>query len=339
MTPAELASKLAALPRAGLAHLPTPLEELPRLSAALGGPRVVVKREDCTGLAVGGNKTRQFEYSLGNALSSGADTIVTGAASQSNHCRQAAAACARLGLACHLVLRDDDRRRPVQGNHLLMRLLGANIRFARCELGPEMDVKKEELAEELRAKGSKPYVLSSPCANGPNATGYVGMVVELETQLADRGIRPTWLYICTAGPTGAGILLGAKLLDVSWKMAAIAPIVWPFPAEEKMAEVANSAAGYIGVDLRVKPDDFDVNIGYVGPGYGTFTPEAKEAIELMARTEGIVLDPVYSGKCFAGLVDHVRRGKLSKKDTVVFVHTGGSPALFAYAPEVSPETG
>ncbi len=333
----ELKSGIARLPRVGLAQLPTPLEEMKRLSGALGGPRIFVKRDDCTGLALGGNKTRQFEFALGDAIAQGANAIVTGAASQSNHCRQAAAACARLGLPCHLVLRDDSHRRPVQGNLLLMQLLGAHVRFVQSELGRELDAHKQAMAEELKAGGLKPYILASERGNRPNAAAYAGMVVELEEQLAAAGLRPSRLYVCTAGPTGAGIRLGAKLLDVSWRMVAVAPIVWAFPTPEYMARIANSAADYIGVDARVDPGDFDVRAEFVGPSYGVFTPEAKEALELTARTEGIVLDPVYSAKCMAGLIADVRSGKLTKADTVVFVHTGGTPALFAYASEVAGE--
>ncbi len=333
----DLKSKLAALPRARFAQLPTPLEELPRLSAALGGPRILVKREDQTGLAFGGNKTRQFEYSLGDALALGADAIVTGAASQSNHCRQAAAACAKLGLPCHLVLKDDAHRRPVQGNLLLMHLLGAQVRFVQADLGRDMDRHKKALADELSAKGLKPYILSSERGNGPNAAAYADMVVELEEQLRERGVRPTWLYICSSGPTGAGVRLGAKLLDVSWKMVAVAPIVWTFSTHEWMAGIGNGAAKYAGVEPPLAPGDFDVRLEHVGPGYGVFTKEAREALELMARTEGIVLDPVYSAKSLAGLIADVRKGRLTKADTVVFVHTGGTPALFAYAPEIAPE--
>lgn len=333
----ELKSRIARLPRAALAQLPTPLEEAPRLSAALGGPRILIKRDDCTGLAFGGNKTRQFEFSIGDAIAEGANAIVTGAASQSNHCRQAAAACARLGLPCYLVLRDDPRRRPVQGNLLLMYLLGAHVRFVQAELGRDMDAHKQALAEELRAKGLKPYILASERGNRPNAAAYVNMVIELEEQLKSRGLRPNRLYICTAGPTGAGVLLGARLLDVPWKMVAVAPIVWSFPTPDYMARIANSAADYIGADARLDPGEFEVRSDCVGPSYGAFTREAKEAMELMARTEGIVLDPVYSAKCMACLMGDIRTGKLTQADTVVFVHTGGTPALFAYASELSGE--
>lgn len=331
----DLKAKLAALPRARFAELPTPLQELKRLSAALGGPRILVKREDQTGLAFGGNKTRQFEYSLGDALALGADAIVTGAASQSNHCRQAAAACAKLGLPCYLVLKDDAHRHPVQGNLLLMHLFGAQVRFVQAELGRDMDRHKKAMADEVAAKGLKPYILSSERGNGPNSAAYVDMVVELEEQLRERGVRPTWVYICSSGPTGAGVRLGAKLLGVSWRMVAVAPIVWPFSTHEWMAGIAGSAAKWIGVEERLAPGDFDVRLDHVGPSYGVFTREAREALELMARTEGIVLDPVYSAKCLAGLIHDVRAGKLTRDDTVVFVHTGGTPALFAYAAEIA----
>ena len=334
----ELKAKIEAVPKAGFAQLPTPLEELPRIRKALGGPRIFIKRDDCTGLAIGGNKTRQFNFGIGYAVAEGCDSIVTGAASQSNHCRQAAAACSKLGLECHLVLRNDAKRHPVQGNLLLMQLLGARIRFADVELGPELDREKEKLAKELEAQGKKPFILASKRGNGPNATGYVGMVVELEEQLEARGVKATKLYIASAGPTGAGIRLGQKALKVSWTSTFIAPIVWPFSMPEYMANLAGLASDYLGLPERVEASEVNVISDYVGPKYGAFTRAGKEAIELMARTEGILLDPVYSGKAFGALMDHIRRGIVTQDDVVVFVHTGGTPALFAYASDLTGST-
>jgi 1-aminocyclopropane-1-carboxylate deaminase/D-cysteine desulfhydrase-like pyridoxal-dependent ACC family enzyme len=152
-------------------------------------------------------------------------------------------------------------------------------------------------------------------------------------------MRPTHVYVCSAGPTGAGLALGAKLLGVAWKLVSVAPIRWPFPSETKMAAIAANAAAHLGVDVRLEPGEIDVRSEYVGPEYGVLTPGAREAIDLAARTEGMVLDPVYTAKALAGLIDHARTGKLTARDTVVFIHTGGSPALFAYAPELTGGSG
>lgn len=331
MTHQELQARIDALPRAHFGHFPTPLEEARNLSRALSGPRLWIKRDDCTGLAFGGNKTRQFEFGLGDALASGADCIVTGASAQSNHCRQAAAACAQLGLPCHLVLKRSSAGTPVQGNLLLMQLLGADLQFVDCAMGPELDAHKQRRADELRAQGKNPYVLSSERGNPPNAVGYVSMIAELVPQLAAAGIEPTHLFICSAGPTGAGTLLGSRLLGVPWKTVFISPIVWPFSTEERMAHIARGAARLLGLESPLQPADFDVRFDYIGDSYGTMSAGGKEAIGLLARTEGLLLDPVYSGKALAGLIDCIRNGSLTANDTVVFVHTGGTPALFAFA--------
>ncbi len=333
MTVTELQARIDALPRARFGLFPTPLEQAPNLSRALGGPRIFIKREDCTGLAFGGNKTRQFEFGIGDALALGADCIVTGASSQSNHCRQAAAACARLGLPCHLVLKSNSKGNPRQGNLLLMELLGADIQFVECAMGPELDAHKQRRADELSAAGKNPYVLSSERGNPPNAVGYVNMIAELVPQLEAAGVTPTWLFICSAGPTGAGTLLGSKLLIVPWKTVFISPIVWPFSTEERMAHMARGAAQLLGLDSPLTASDFDVRFDYIGESYGTMSAGGREAIELLARTEGIILDPVYSGKALAGLIDFIRTGQVGRDDTVVFVHTGGTPALFAFADE------
>src|SRR5262249_1884762 len=197
----SLENALQTLPRVRLAHLPTPLEECPRLSAALGDVRVWIKRDDATGLAFGGNKARQLEFTLGEALAQGADCIVQGAGSQSNHCRQTAAACARLGIECLLVLRRDAKAEMLQGNLLLDRLLGAQVRFVECGLGPELEAAKAAVGEELRSQGRRPYVIGDPRARILGAAAYAQIGSELAGQLADAGIRPDALYVCSAGPT------------------------------------------------------------------------------------------------------------------------------------------
>jgi D-cysteine desulfhydrase family pyridoxal phosphate-dependent enzyme len=325
---------LERLPRVRLAHLPTPLEECPRLSAALGDARVWIKRDDATGLAFGGNKARQLEFTLGAALAQGADCIVQGAGAQSNHCRQTAAACARLGLDCFLCLRRDAKSEPPQGNLLLDQVLGAPVRWVDCELGPELEAAKAALGEELRAQGRRPYVIGDPRGRTLGAVAYAAMVLELSGQLETAGIRPDFLYACSSGATGAGIQLAAQALGVSWKPVFVAPIRWPYDTAAAMARAATAAAAELGLPLSIEGADVRLEEDYVGPAYGAVTREGKAAIQLMARTEGILLDPVYTGKAMAGMIDHVRRGKVPPGSTVVFVHTGGTPALFAYAAEM-----
>lgn len=328
-------SALDRLPRVPLAHLPTPLEECARLSQALGDVRVWMKREDATGLAFGGNKTRQLEFTLGEALAQGADCVVQGAGSQSNHCRQTAAACARLGLDCVLCLTRDSKADCVQGNLLLDGLMGAEIRWFDGPLGPELEAAKVALAKELEAEGRRPYVIGDPRGKTLGAVAYVAMAVELAEQLAAAGIEPAALYVCSAGATGAGLTLAARVLSLlRFPIVNVAPIRWPYDTAEAMARAATAAARELGLAATVKRDDVRLEEDYIGPAYGVVTREGQAALQLAARTEGIVLDPVYTAKAMAGMIDHVRRGRVPPGSTLVFVHTGGVPALFTYADEV-----
>jgi D-cysteine desulfhydrase family pyridoxal phosphate-dependent enzyme len=329
----ELRAAIERQPRVRLAHLPTPLEELPRLSESLG-VRLWMKRDDCTGLGFGGNKARQLEFTLGDARARGCDTIVQGAGSQSNHCRQAAAACARLGLACHLVLLRDAKSGTRSGNLLLDHLFGAEIEFADAPLGPDLDAAKEARAERLRAQGRKPYVIAGVEGASRSALGYVNQLCELVEQLAERDVRPDFLYLCSGGATQAGLTVAARELQVPFRILAVAPIRWPYDTCARIAEVATATAERLGLSHRFTAAEIENTDAYVGEAYGKVTPEGLEALRLVATTEGILLDPVYTAKAMAGLIDHVRRGLVPAGSTVVFVHTGGTPALFAYAEEV-----
>jgi len=334
-TIAELRRAVDRLPRLPLTHAPTALELCPRLSEALGGVEVWIKRDDCTGLAFGGNKTRQLEYTLGDAVDQGADVIVQGSSSQSNHCRQAAAACARLGLDCHLVLSRDAKSGAVQGNLLLDTLLGAEIEFTDAPLGPGLEAAKQAAGERLRAQGRRPYVISGQRGKVRSAAGLFRGTLELIEQLAAENLQPDYLYVCSAGATMCGIALAARALGKAWPIQAIAPLRWEFDVPQMFVEVTGALAGEIGLDLRLTKDDLHFTEDYVGPAYGCLTAEARAAIQLVARTEGILLDPSYTGKAMAGLIDHVRRGLVAPGSKVVFVHTGGTPALFAYAEELT----
>jgi L-cysteate sulfo-lyase len=339
----DLRAALAKLPRASLAHLPTPLEPMPRLSAALGDVELWIKRDDCTGLAMGGNKTRQLEFTLGDALAQGADCIIQGAASQSNHCRQAAAAGCKLGLECHLVLCRDRFADPVQGNLLLDRLFGAVIHWREVELGPAMQKEKEALAERLRGEGKRPYVIGGHRGEMLAAAAYAIQVCELAEQCAQQGFRstregtiaqPDAVYVCSAGSTHAGLALGTRAIGWDCPVQAIAPIRWDYNVPANIAIIANRLAEAAGLNVNMQEGELRHSEDYLGAEYGVLTREARVAIELVARTEGILLDPSYTGKAMAGLIDHVRRGIIRPGSRVVFIHTGGTPALFAYAAEL-----
>lgn len=329
----ELRERIAGVPQVDLGHFPTPLEECPRLSAALGGPRILIKREDCSGLALGGNKVRQLTFTIGDAVHQGADTIVHGAASQSNHCRQAAAACARLGLRCYLRLARD-RKSMMQGNLLLDHLLGADVEVVDVPFGPELDALKESLAEELTVDGLKPYVIGGPHSSALAAVGFAWCIAEIHEQQEALGIEADWIYVASAGGTQGGLILGSKLLGMKLKPLGLSPIDWD-DRIERIGIAANRAAEILGVHVRITGDEVRNTYAYIGTGYGVLTPECAEAIRLVAQTEGIFLDPVYSGKAMAGLIDHVRQGLLTVDDTVIFLHTGGTPQLFVFNEELS----
>jgi D-cysteine desulfhydrase family pyridoxal phosphate-dependent enzyme len=334
VTSTELRSRLDSLPRVRLATLPTPLEALPRLSEALGGVEIRIKRDDCTGMAMGGNKVRQLEFTLGEAVAQGADCIIQGAASQSNHCRQAAAAAAKLGLRCHLVLHRDAYAEPVQGNLLLDHLFGAEIHWTDTPLGEALEQEKLALAERLRASGLKPYVIGGRRSKVLGGAAYALQVCEVAEQCAAEGIPLDYLYVSSAGATHAGLILGVRALGLSTVLQAIAPIRWNEDMPVQLAATARALGAELGIEVEVRPEDVRHSEDYVGPEYGVLTREAKVAVELLARTEGVLLDPVYTGKAMAGLIDHVRRGVVRPGARVVFIHTGGLPALFSYADQL-----
>jgi D-cysteine desulfhydrase family pyridoxal phosphate-dependent enzyme len=337
---AELEDLIDRLPRANLANLPTPLEEAPRLSEALGGPRIFFKRDDLTGLALGGNKTRMFEFTLGEALQRGATTVVAGAAVQSNYCRQLAAACSKLGLGLHLVLRKTpgEEDPEIQGNLLLDLLFGAKIEIIEADV-MEQEKVINRVAGKLTEKGHRVYMgrKSSLADLGLEAVGYVNCALELHHQLRERDLRINGLFTSSSTTTQAGLLLGAKYLNCDFQIVGVSPVDWIEDIPSEIARIANDTATRLGIDLTVSPSEI-INLGgYVGEGYGRLTPEALEAIKLVARTEGILLDPVYTGKAVAALIDYIRRKEIGDQETVVFLHTGGFPALFAYNKDLNLE--
>ena len=323
--------KLSALPRVRLASmLPTPLQELPNFSKLLKGPRIFIKRDDLTGLAFGGNKTRKLEYLLADALKKNADYIVTGAGFQSNWCTQAAAV--KLGMKIVLIKRgpiDGYDPEEYDGNHLLHFLQGAEIKVAKPE-----NVRKvqDDTIEELRKKGHRPYFLADAGSTPPGVAGYLNMMLELSQQAVDLGVGIDYLVHTTgSGGTQSGILIGAKALNTGIKI--IAASTGSRLRDEQRTKVYNLTQESLKFfDLNVKIDEKDVVVHdqYAGGGYGFMTEGKAEAIELLAETESIFLDPVYTSSSMACLIDLCKQGFFKKDDVVVFLHTGGNVALFPY---------
>ncbi|GIL06924.1 MAG: 1-aminocyclopropane-1-carboxylate deaminase [Betaproteobacteria bacterium] len=325
--------KLARFPRIRLVHAPTPLEPMKRLSEALGGPNLWIKRDDCTGLATGGNKTRKLEFLMADALAQKADTVITQGATQSNHARQTAAAAAKLGLACEILLEDrtgyahDDYRRS--GNVLLDRLFGASV--AHFPVGTDMDAAMARRADELRAQGRRPYVIPGGGSNAVGALGYVACALELAEQ-ANAIDLPIDCVVHATGSSGtqAGLVAGFEGSRSGIPVLGIGVRAARAPQEEKVYALACATADLLGVAGAVSRASVVANCDYVGAGYGVPTPGMIEAVTMVARTEGIALDPVYSGKGMAGLIDLIRKGHFKRGQNVVFVHTGGAVGLFGY---------
>jgi 1-aminocyclopropane-1-carboxylate deaminase/D-cysteine desulfhydrase-like pyridoxal-dependent ACC family enzyme len=335
-----LTAAIADLPRVRLGVHPTPLEYLPRLSEALGGPPIYVKRDDLTGLAFGGNKTRMLEFSLADAQANGAEVIVFGAAVQSNYCRQLAAGCAKLGIELHLVLRPEREidKTDIQGNNLLQRLFGAKVTVLDSNDRPAQQVAIAKYADQLRAAGRRVYVPRQPETVDLDVIAYAESALEIVQQCRDAGIAPAYLYTTAYDTTQAGLVLGMKYLESGVTVRGFTPIGGDDEQRvQRMVEMSNQAAERLGLPLEVSAADFRSDAGYVGERYGIPTSEGLAALQLLARTEGILLDPVYTSKGMAALIGDIRSGKLAVDQPVVFLHTGGAPALFGYAEELAAE--
>ena len=325
---------LSKFPRFPLAHLPTPLEPLDRLRRHLGGPRLYIKRDDCTGLALGGNKTRKAEFLIGAARAAGATAVVTEGGLQSNHVRQIAAAAAKAGLTCHLVL---NRNVPIEtaiyrenGNLLLDRVLGAVVHV--CAPGQTRADAIERLLPALKKDGEVPYFIPTGGSNEIGALGYAAAALELQQQAKQAGMAiDRVLFASSSGGTQAGLVVGMALADASTQVLGIDIENEADALLADVRKIADACAQQVGLKRALRDDAFAIRSGYGGDGYGIPTPGMIEAVGLLARLEGIVLDPVYSGKAMAGLIDLVRSGHFGADETIVFIHTGGAPALFAYA--------
>ncbi|MDK1023489.1 MAG: D-cysteine desulfhydrase [Gammaproteobacteria bacterium] len=324
---------LSRFPRTTLAHLPTPIEPLPRLTELLGGPKLWVKRDDCTGLATGGNKTRKLEFLMGDALTLGADTILTQGAVQSNHCRQTAAAATKLDMKCELLFENriaepgDTYRNS--GNVFLDKLFGAGIHD--YPEGTDMDLAMEEMAADISAKGRKPYIIPGGGSNPVGALGYVNCALEIINQANEMGLRIDRIIHATGSAgTQAGLVTGIQAMHARIPVLGIGVNAPKDIQEERVFYLAESTADYIGAPGVVKRHDVVANCNYIGEGYGIPTEGMREALDLLARLEGILFDPVYTGKALAGMIDLIRKGELSSDETIVFIHTGGSAGLFGY---------
>lgn len=323
---------LGAQPRVQLVHLPTPLQEAPRLREALGGtarcPRILIKRDDLTGLAFGGNKGRKLEFLVADAIAQGATWLITAGAAQSNHARMTAAAARLAGLHATLVLSAKVEQPEVQGNLLLDRLLDAEVRIMPTDTN--MDAAMVEVADELRAAGERPYIIPVGGSNAVGTFGYVAATLELMGQLFAQGEGPSRLYYANGSRgTQAGLVLGAKHFCAPYEVRGVAVSPGDAAKRPRALAIANEAAERLGIAARVADEDLLNDDSQIGEGYGIATEGCLEAIHLLARNEAIFLDPVYSGKAMAGLIADVRSGAIDPGETVIFLHTGGTPALFA----------
>jgi len=324
---------LARFPRIHFAHLPTPLEPMESLTRELGGPTLWIKRDDCTGLAGGGNKTRKLEFLIADAQEQKCDTIITQGATQSNHARQTAAIAAKMGYDCHLLLEDrtrsGDEEYLYNGNVLLDQLYGAKLSTYPADT--DMNAAMEHVAEDLKSAGRKPYIIPGGGSNRVGALGYVNCSMEMLSQANDRGLRIDHVVHAT-GSTGtqAGLVTGFVSMNTRIPVLGIGVRAPREAQEQNVFRLAAETADFVGAQGAVRREHVIANCDYVGDGYGLPTPGMIEALKMLAQTEGILLDPVYSGKGMAGLIDLIRNGKFKEGENVVFVHTGGAQGLFGY---------
>ncbi len=330
---------LARLPRVDLGKWPTPLHELPRLSDALGGPRIFIKRDDLSGLAFGGNKCRKLEYLLSDAKQRGVDTLIATGSAQSNFALQMAAAACKLGMKSYLVL-FKGLHPEMQGNMLLHSILGSKVSLVDIADSKEMFTvlpqRMNQLADELRSQGCNPWIIPVGGSVPLGTAGWAYAAEEIERQLGEQGIDIQHVILANgSGGTQAGLVLGFKYLRTPVKVIGISVLSKRNEAKNTVVTQVNETAKLLGLDIAMTPEEVTVYDDYIGQGYGIPTREGIEAVKLVARTEAILLDPVYTGKSMAGLVDLIRKGVFSKNESVLFVHSGGGAADFAYSQELT----
>jgi L-cysteate sulfo-lyase len=324
---------LGRFPRLRFAHLPTPLEHLANLTRALNGPEIWIKRDDCTGMSSGGNKTRKLEFLLADARAQNADIVLTQGATQSNHARQTAACAAKMGIACRLLLEDrtgkKDHDYTASGNVFLDHLHGADVEH--CVANPNMNAELAKIAQRLRGEGRRPYLIPGGGSNPIGALGYVNAALELVIQANDLGLSIDHVVHATGSAgTQAGLITGLAGIRSGVPLLGIGVRAPRDKQEENVFRLASATAELCGCAGAVAREQVVANCDYVGAGYGFSTPGSIAAIQKLARLEGILLDPVYSGKAMAGLIDLIGKGFFKKGQNIVFIHTGGSAGLFGY---------
>jgi len=326
--------QIGRIPRVRIADLPTPLEEAPRLTKLLGGPRILFKRDDLTGPEFGGNKARKLEFLIADALKEECDTVITTGALQSNHARITAASARRHDLDPVLVLRGDEPE-TYDGNLLIDELLGAEIHFAPAET-KDMMAAMADVAEDCRERGRTPYIIPTGGSNPIGAVGYANALMEIVTQTNDLGVHANYLvHSSGSGGTQGGLVCGSTILNADITVLGISDGVMRDPFVSRVLDIANGCSKLLNLECTISPNEVEFFDDYAGEGYGILQKEVADAIRTVARTEGILLDPIYTGKAMWGLIDLTKQGYFDKDECVVFLHSGGTPGLFAYKNELN----
>ena len=333
----ELIAKIDKIPRVNLALLPTVLEFAPNISKDLN-INLYIKRDDCTALAFGGNKTRHLEFIMAKTISGDYDCILTGASSQSNFCRQAAAAANKLNLESYLVLMHGVKGKLMQGNFLLYNILGANVDVVEGEDLEKIPIHLDKKYNQLIKEGRKPLLIYGGFGKEDTALAgisYANAMAEIDFQMKEQNFMADHLFVTAANMTQAGCELGAKILDWPTRIQGISPVYWEMDIKKDIARICNDGAKILDVNLEFSHDMINHDNSYVGEKYGATTEQGIKAMKLLANKEGIILDPVYTSKGFAALIDYVQKGIIKKGENVIFMFTGGSPAVFAYNEEIT----
>ena len=337
LTATELVARINKIPRVNLAQLPTALEFAPNISKELN-INLYIKRDDCTALAFGGNKTRHLEFIMAKILSGKYDCILTGAASQSNFCRQAVAAANKLNLDSYLVLMHGIKGKLMQGNFLLYNILGAHVDVVEGEDLEEIPMHLDKKYHELIKEGRKPLLIYGGFGKEDTVLAgisYANAMAEIDLQMKEHNFMADHLFVTAANMTQAGCELGAKILNWPTRLQGISPVYWEMNIKKDIARICNEGANLLDLNLEFTDEMINHDNSYVGEKYGAATKEGVEAMKLLAKKEGIILDPVYTSKGFAALIDYVKKGIIKNGENVIFMFTGGSPAVFAYSEEIS----
>ena len=333
----ELIKKINDIPKVELANLPTPLEFLPNISKELE-INLYIKRDDCTGLAFGGNKTRHLEFIMHKALSGEYDCILAGAATQSNWCRQTVAAANKLNLETFLVLVRGVKSNQMQGNFLLYNILGANVDIVEGDNVEDIPEHLDKKYEQLLSMGRKPLLIKGGFDIEDTVLAgisYANAMAEIDIQMKENNFMADHLFVTAANMTQAGCDLGSKILGWPTRIQGISPVYWELNIQEDIARICNKGAEMLDVKLKFEAHMINNDNNYVGENYGIPTTEGISAMKFVAKKEGIILDPVYTSKGFSALIDYVKKGIIKKNQNVIFIFTGGSPAVFAYNEEIS----